>query len=324
MKNEGIADFRYRGYRGERTEEDRGWWVIARRTMKETFKKKGYWIVTVLASYYYLALLAVLYFVDQFRQAALGGGGDASDFEGLDLLQNIDWAGHMLNGWAVSALFWMILTLIGGAGLIANDNRANAMLVYMAKLGHKSEYLRGKWLGLFIPLLVSMALPATVFYAYGAMTYSDYGFISKDPTAFLRLLVVIIVAAGVHASVMLGVSSLFRQGRMAGAAYAGLFILTGIVSTILTGLVFSGNVPSAMQGTVKTLSYWSFDGLLQGFAKVVMGTDGVGAFDFGNQMTDQPMIERPHIAVVLIPLLILVAASLYTAWVRVRAVEVVK
>ena len=45
-------------------------------------------------------------------------------------------------------LFLLFIALLAGAGSIANDNRANALLVYLSKPCRKVDYLFGKWAGL--------------------------------------------------------------------------------------------------------------------------------------------------------------------------------
>ena len=103
-----------------------------------------------------------------------------------ELLGRIVWKDQILHGVGTGNLMWMVLTLIIGAGVIANDNRSNSLLIYLSRPCTKFDYIRGKWMGVFMPLLLAMILPSLMFFAYAALSYQDQGFFKQDPWFFVQ------------------------------------------------------------------------------------------------------------------------------------------
>ncbi len=313
-----IADLRYRGYDGALESPRRRWLVIARMGWRQALKKRSYWVTTIASAWYYLMMLVIVFFVEQMT--ALSGKEHGVDA----FLQRISWNAEFVTGFSFGQLLWMVLALILGAGAIANDNRANALLVYLSKPCSKRDYLVGKWVGMWAPLTLAMAIPTLFFYLYGALNFREYGFLG-DPWLLPKLLVVLPLAAAVHTCLALGVSSLFNQGRMAGAAYAGLYILGSCFSKMMQVLWISshlGSGPAIGAGdAVKNLYYGSIGTSLIGLAKVVIGTDGTPPF---GSPAGPPQVARPAAWLLFGALALISAAALAVAWKRVRAVEVVK
>src|SRR6185312_3713065 len=137
--------------------------------------------------------------------------------------------------------------------------------------------------GIFIPLTIVTAAPVAFFFFYCFMSYRDYGFLTQDPKLPLRLLGLVLVPGFFHASVALGVSSMFNQGRMAGATYAGLYFISNFFTKAMGvsyAIVTHGGGGGAL---LKTLYYCSMDGIQIGIAKIVLGTDGSFWLPFANK-----------------------------------------
>ncbi len=318
-----IADLSYRGYEGELMPARNRWWVIARMGIRLAFKRKAYWVVTALSGWYYLVMMAILFFFDQAAQSSPRA---APGFEAF--LTRIVWKDQLMHGFSFSQLLCFVVAMMLGAGAIANDNRANALLVYLSKPCDKKDYLIGKWVGLFLPILIMMAIPPLVFYLYGAFSYRSYGFLSNDPWMGLRFLLVLPIAAGVHASLILGVSSLFNHGRMAGATYAGIYFLTNFFTQLMSGVWMAMQMapkndqpPSALAQNVDSLYYFSIDGALIGVCKAILGTDGSPVFATPSPLKSVP---APGLLPFLAGLVVLSAFALWVAWRRIQAVEVVR
>ncbi len=319
---EPIADLSYRTYSGSHLAVGSRWLVIARMGWRTAFKKKSFWVFSGFAAWYYLVMIAFLYVIEQL-DITRRAGPMAEQFFG-----NVPWKDHFLTGFTYGQIMWLSLSLLVGAGAIANDNGTNALLVYLSKPCRKVDYLLGKWMGGFVPLLVGMAIPTAFFYLYGLLNFREYGFVSNDPWLGMRLLAMVTVAAVFQTSVILGVSSLFNQGRMAGAAYAAAFFLL----TFFSFLMFIAW--SVSQGTrrhhanpqlgdiAERLYHLSFDGLQIGWAKVVLGTDG--SAPFVGKAGGMPQMHAPPPAFVLVPMALLSLVGIALAWRRIRAVEVVK
>ncbi len=311
-----IADLSYRTYEGRLDPPTHRWRVIAKATAMRVARNKWFWGIAFISGWYYLAMMFVLFFLDLWTQ---GGGDQAIDAVGM--LGGLNWPGQFLHGFSFGQLGFMLIAIMAGAGAIANDNRSNALLVYLSKPCTKKDYLLGKWVGVFVPLLVAMALPAVAFYVFGALNYREYGFISQDAWIPLRMAAIISLSAAFHASLVLGVSSMFNQGRLAGATYAGIYIISNFV-TVVMGFILEDarHAPAVLVSLAEKLYYFSIDGLCIGIAKVFLDLDSAQLFAIGEG--DFP-IDRPIPLLALGVMVALAALALRVAWKRIRAVEIV-
>jgi len=325
MTNSPIADLSYRNYDGPLMGTSMRWWVIAKSTMKAAFKKKSMWVAMSFSAWYYLAMIFVLYFVNQASQAAVPRPGQPSQMAAY--LSRVIWKDQFVTGFSYGQIMYLVIALIIGAGAIANDNRANALLVYLSKPCTKTDYLFGKWFGVFLPLFLVMLIPSTVFYAYGALSFRTEGFIYEDPFLFPKVVFSFALGAALFSSLVIGFSSLFKQGRIAGATLAGLYFISYFFSTLMhvTFLISeermrrhpgTGHLANQASGM---MSYVSVDGLNIGMAKAILHTDG--SIPFG-LVGNQPMVPHPSFFIVVV-LLGVCATSLFVAWTRIRAVEVI-
>ena len=214
-----------------------------------------------------------------------------------------------------------------GAGTIANDNRAKALLVYLSKPCSKLDYVIGKWLGIFVPMTFVTAVPAFVFYAYCLMSYRSAGFWTQDPWLIVQLVGIVLIPGIAYSSISLAISSLFQQGRLAGGVFAGFYFISYFVTLAMEGayvsMVLGGNTPPAV---VKSLYYCSVDGIQIALAKIILHTDGspklplpMGAGNPAHFIVPEPS------ALIFVPAFFLICGlSILLAWSQIRAVEVVR
>ncbi len=313
-----IADLSYRNYSGPLEPPVNRWWAIAVMAMRMSKSKKGFWIWSILSALWYVILLAILYFVDSASTAATAVG------QQNPFLKNIVWKDQFLNAFMIAQLFMFVLALLIGAGTIANDNRANALLVYLSKPCSKLDYVIGKWLGIFIPLAIVAAVPTFSFYVYCLLSYRNYGFVTQDPWLIIRLFGMVLIPGFFHASVSLGISSMFKQGRLAGATYAGFYFLGVFFTRMMQEIHISQQFNGGSSPIADKLYYCSVDGVQIAMAKIVLHTNGSPLVN----PTNQPMARIgivPEPSVWLYPLAYLAICGLFIllAWSRIRAVEVV-
>ncbi|MBI3721471.1 MAG: ABC transporter permease subunit, partial [Fimbriimonas ginsengisoli] len=174
-----IADLSYRSYDGPLLPPTMRWWVVAKSVMRLAIRKKGFWVWANLSYYWFIILAAVFYFVDVLAPTLPGG---ANPF-----FSRIVWKDQFLDAFSIAQMFLFIIALLIGAGAIANDNRSNALLVYLSKPCSKLDYLFGKWMAIFLILVAITGVPTLLFFVYGLLSYRHYGFISQDPALFWRL-----------------------------------------------------------------------------------------------------------------------------------------
>jgi ABC-2 type transport system permease protein len=310
-----IADLRYRNYDGKLLPQNQMWWVIARQSIAQALKKKSLWFLMAASGWYYIIMMIILFFVEQ------NASGSEMAKAAMDpILKGIIWKDQFLNGFVFAQLSLLLVTLMIGSGTIANDNRANALLVYLSKPCSKLDYLVGKWIGVFLPIFVLLGTPTLLFYVYGALTFSQYGFVSADPWILPKMVGVVAISAAIHSSLIVGVSSLFNQGRLAGATYAGIYFLSNFF-TVLMSFFFQfskGKAPDAVQ----YLTYASIDGIQTGIAKAILNTKGSPPFLIQPRNPAIP-IPGPNLTVALLITALVCGVALFAAWRRVRAVEVI-
>ena len=307
-----IADLSYRTYEGQLDAPTHRWKVIAKQNIYRVIRHKGYWWMFGFGSWYYFIMAVILLFV-----TLLQTGG--TNFEQNPLLQ-IDWTAQYLHGFSFGQMFYMFIGLIAGAGAIANDNRCNALLVYLSKPCTKKDYIIGKWVGVFVPVAAAMLIPALLFYAFGAMNFRDMGFISDDPLLPLRMILIILVGAAFHTSMVLAVSSMFNQGRLAGATYAGIYFLPSFI-TFFMGIILeeARDAPASLISLAEGWFYMSIDGLSIGFAKLILELDSPDLFlNAGNGFN----VGRPAPLMVIGVMAVLSTVAVVLIRRRVRAVEV--
>jgi len=312
-----IADVSYRGYDGPLFPARYRWWVIAKQGILLASKKRNLQVLSFVSAWYYLAMIVILFFINQ-----MAGSSEMQRRTMEGIMKQVVWKDQFLHGFSFAQLPLLLVTLILGAGAIANDNRSRALLVYLSRPCTKMDYLIGKFVGIFVPIVVILGVPTILFYGYCALSFNQYGFLRDAPYLLPQMLVVIVVAAAFHAAAVLAVSSMFDQGRVAGATYAAMYFITNFftVAMSITWASSDGKAP----GPVKHLFYGSIDGLQIGFCKAMLDTSGSRPFVGGQRGTEAqlPIPPPPMLAISLI-ILAIIAASTFLTWRRIRAVEVV-
>ena len=300
-----IADLSYRNYAGPLRPLRLRWWVITRMGVRQAFRRKGFWVLALFSLFPYLSRGFLFYLRSQMP-------------EGLaSFLSQRSFAGHFYDAFGDS-LFWTFLAaLLVGAGSIAGDNRANALQIYLSKPIGKGDYLAGKWLGIFLPLAFTSAVPALVLFLYCWGSFADEGFIRDNPGLWLQALGGSLLPPTLHASLILGFSAFFKRPLLAGGVCAafqvGLQALTGIAFLVMNR---TGNVSSA-----STVLHCSIDGVFRGLGRYIYGEEP--SF-FGMAMRRGQDLPAPDFVPLLAIGVGVILLGVAAARFRVRAVEVVR
>ena len=123
-----IHDQSYRHYQGAKVPLGRSWTVIAWAGIKTIVKKRVFLGILLGGRLQFFIRAGGFYFSSAFQRiAVLEASGDTfrSFFE---------WQGFLV----------FVITVYAGAGLIAQDRRANALQLYLSKPLLRSEYIAGK------------------------------------------------------------------------------------------------------------------------------------------------------------------------------------
>ena len=134
---------------------------------------------------------------------------------------------------AIQTLFTLLLSIFGGAGLVANDLRTGAILVYLSRPLTRRDYVLGK-LGVLMALNLSVTLaPGLLLYLIALALAPDQ--FAKWDLAWIGPAVVLhsFVLSLVTSLLALAVSSLSRSARVAGIGFFGLVFGLDVVRNIL-------------------------------------------------------------------------------------------
>ena len=212
-----IHDQSYRRYKGDRAPQGRAWTVIATAGIRQMLAKKKFLALLVLAWLPFVVRSVQMYLAANFSQLSVIAPSAATFRQFLDFQE----------------AFVFFITIFTGAGLIANDMRANALQIYLAKPMSRFEYIAGKFAVLAFFLLLVTWLPATMLLVIQIVFAGNLQFISAN----LYLIPAILVATGIEtvvlSMVMLALSSLSKSARFVGIMYAGaLFFTQGLYGVV--------------------------------------------------------------------------------------------
>ncbi len=233
-----IHDQGYRRYGGTKARTGTGWLVIARAGLR-TFASKKAFLGLMLVSWLPFLVRAV-----QFYAAAnLTNVPQASM-----LAPSADTFRQFLEQ---QQTFVFFVTVYVGAGLIANDRRANALQIYLSKPLTRAEYVLGKLAILMTFLALVTWLPAIVLLIVQIAFAGNFTFFRTNVFLFPAITLFAFIEIILASSTMLALSSLSKSSRYVGILYAAVIFFTQAVygvlyavtrSTALSWLSFSANL----------------------------------------------------------------------------------
>ena len=212
-----IHDQGYRRYEGTRAPTGRAWAVIASAGIRSLIVRKTF-IALLLASWIQFVVRVVqMYLAATVPQASFFAPDVAMFRRFLD----------------VQEVFLFFITVYAGAGLIANDRRANALQIYLSKPLHRFEYIFGKFAILMTFLLLVTWVPAILLVVAQIALSGSFAFFREHLVLVPAITVFSFVQATALAAAMLALSSLSNSSRYVGILYAGLIFFSQAIYGIL-------------------------------------------------------------------------------------------
>ncbi len=208
-----IHDQSYRRYLGGKTMPGRAWTVIAWAGVRNMIRKRAFIGLLIFAWIPFLVRAVQFYFASNIPQASMLAP-DAKTFR--DFLEQQDF-------------FVFIVTIYVGAGLIANDRRANALQIYLSKPLMRTEYIAGKAAVLFSFLLMVTWVPAILLLLVQVMFAGSLTFVKANLFLFPAITVSAFLQALLATFTMLALSSLSKSSRYVGILYAGIIFFTAAI-----------------------------------------------------------------------------------------------
>jgi ABC-2 type transport system permease protein len=277
-----IHDQGYRRYVGSRAAVGRSWQVITR---------AGIWTVLTKRSFIALMLMAWSPFVVRAVQIYIASNFSQASFLAPKAETFREFLGQQ-------GIFVFFVTIYVGAGLIANDRRANALQVYLSKPLTRAEYVAGKLAILFLFLASVTWLPAISLLIIQIMFAGSFAFARDNmfllPAITLFSLLQVLVAS----STMLALSSMSKSSRFVGIMYAGLIFFTTALFNAIRGI--TGRSSFAWISPTETLE------------------------QIGNVIFRLPPPFQLSPALAVLTIVVLVAGSAWILERRVRGIEVVQ
>jgi ABC-2 type transport system permease protein len=222
-----IHDQSYRHYEGTRRPLGRAWAVIAKSGMRTMLSRKWFLVLMVFAWIPFLIQAVRLYIAANIMAAA--GAMGARQASAIFAVTPQTFRSFL----SAQGVFIFFVTIYVGSGLIANDRRANALQIYLAKPLMRIEYILGK-LAVLVVFLASVTLvPGLLLLLLQAALSGSFEFVRTNlflvPAITLGCLLEVIIAS----STMLALSSLSKSSRYAALLYTGAIFFTDAVFNAL-------------------------------------------------------------------------------------------
>ena len=216
-----IHDQGYRRYGGDKARGGTGWIVITRAGIRTFLAKRAFLGLLLVAWFPFFVRAVQIYAAANLPQAAFLAPKPETFRQFLDQQQ----------------IFVFFVTVYVGAGLIANDRRANALQIYLSKPLTRAEYIAGKAGTLLVFLVAVTWVPAILLLAVQTMLAGNFTFVRAN--AFLLPAITVYAALQVLLATftMLALSSLSKSARFVSIMYAGVIFFTDAVFGMLRFLV---------------------------------------------------------------------------------------
>jgi ABC-2 type transport system permease protein len=193
-------------------------WPITREALRLILQRRAFLVLIGVSLLPFIVRAVQIYVVTRFPEAGKVLPVDGRLF------------GEYLNQQIAMTI---ILSVFGGAGLIANDLRTGAILVYLSRPLTRRDYVLGK-LGVLLALNLSVTLvPALALYGIGtAVAPGEY---MRWERAWIGPAIVLhgVLIATVVSLLALAVSSLSRSARIAGLGFVLLFVGLEVMRGVL-------------------------------------------------------------------------------------------
>ncbi len=225
-----IREKGYFHWEGALREHRFSWWPITRFGIRLAFKKKGFKFLYAGAFVPALVFLVGIYISERISEFRYMIRGSSQLLEVNPAFFKTYYTSDFL-------LFMMVmLMVVGGAGLIADDLRYNALQLYFSRPLEKRDYLAGKASVLVAFLLSLTLLPGLAFVVFKLLFSGSFRFIVAYPWLLLSVTAYSAAVTAFFCLYTLLMSSLSRNRRYVSILLFAVYL----VSDILFG-IFYGN-----------------------------------------------------------------------------------
>jgi len=205
-----IHDQGYRRYGGGRSAVGGAWLTIARAGLGTFLSKKAFLGLLLLSWFPFLIRAIQIYAAANLPQAAFLKPTPETFRQFLDQQD----------------IFVFFVTVYCGAGLIANDRRANALQIYLSKPLTRAEYVFGK-LGILMTFLLFITwVPAVLLLVVQIAFAGNFTFFRENVYLFPAITLYSFLEVVLISTAMLALSSLSKSSRYVGILYSAVLFFT--------------------------------------------------------------------------------------------------
>ena len=221
-----IHDQSYRHYGGGRATPGRSWTVIAWAGIRTMIRKRAFMGLLIFALAPFLVRAVQMWMSSNYPQLQILNP-TAETFR--QFLQQQDF-------------FVFVITVYVGAGLIANDRRANALQIYLSKPLMRSEYIVGKLAILFAFLTLVTFVPAMLLLFLKVAFDGNFTFLKNNLFLIPAITIASLLQVTLASFTMLALSSLSKSARYVGILYVGITFFTTAIYGVLYAITGSSRV----------------------------------------------------------------------------------
>ncbi|HEV3140236.1 MAG TPA: ABC transporter permease subunit [Vicinamibacterales bacterium] len=229
-----IHDQGYRRYAGQRAPRGQSWMVIMRAGIRTFLAKRAFLGLLLLGWVLFFYESIKVYLAINVPAAATNLPPAGQNF----LAVNAETFRDMIDSGLVNLVVF-IITVYVGAGLIANDRRANALQIYLSKPLTRVEYVFGKLAILVAFLLFVTWIPAIALLIVQIVFAGNVSFLSHNFYVLPAITVFAFVKVTAMALAMLALSSLSNSSRYVGILFTALTFFTSAVYGVLAAVTRS-------------------------------------------------------------------------------------
>jgi ABC-2 type transport system permease protein len=211
----------YQHWAGKWTSHPYRWWVITRQGIAMMARRRGFLVLLFLSLIPFLVRCVMLYGAVVMGRIALVKV-DESFFKAF-LSQQL--------------FFTFIISIFAGAGLIANDLKANALQIYLSKAITRRDYLIGKLGVVVFFVMLATLIPGLLLFLLAAAFHSSLEFFQQYSWVVLPIIAYSLIIVFTDSLLVLAMSSLNRSARFAGIFFAAVVFFSQILAGILGQLL---------------------------------------------------------------------------------------
>jgi ABC-type transport system involved in multi-copper enzyme maturation permease subunit len=227
----------YRRYAGELVARRMRFWPMVASGVRVGVKKK----LPLLLLYTPVVITTIVYsFVVYGKYAAedvaatMGGPRGLAAMFAQRAALHIDVAEKIMGANVVLRMFALLITAWFGAGLLAEDRRLGAHLLYFARPLTRVDYFLGKFLTAGTFAAFASLVPGLVICLFAAWCSPDWEFLKQEGNVLWKSIVFSCLWILTTTSVVLAFSALVRRKTLALVGTFGFFVLFHVLAKVLS------------------------------------------------------------------------------------------